>query len=134
MATSHGKLAVFKVDDSGATLRDLSTYLNKDGISREADTPEATTKGSNSKKYAAGLFDGTIKIEGPWDITADGYLSGILNMERDFEYFPAGEGSGKVKLSGLVILKSYEIEAPTDDLVSFSGEFQITGDVTRAIV
>lgn len=131
MATTHGKSAVFKVQDSGGTLRDLSQYLSKDGLSLEADPPEATTKGSNAKKYAPGLTDGSISVEGPWDTTVDGYLAGILNMERSFEYHPAGTGAGTPKYSGSVILKSYELEAPADELVTFSAEFQVTGGVTR---
>lgn len=134
MAEVHGKNAVFKVTDSGSTLRDLSGYINTDGLAREADTPEVTTHGNSSKRYIPGLFDGTISIEGPWDLTLDGYLAGILNLERTFEYYPAGNSTGKPKYSGSLILTSYEVEAPMDDAVSFSGEFQLTGDVTRAIV
>lgn len=135
MAEVHGKSAVFQVQDSGGTLRDLSSYLTSDGLSREADTPEVTAKGDNSKNYIAGLFDGSIPIEGNFDVVVDGYLAGILNVARTFEYYPAGTpvGATKPKYSGSVILTSYEVEAPVDDKVGFSGEFQITGDVVRAV-
>lgn len=131
MAATHGKNTVFKVQDSGSTLRDLSAYLTSDGLSREADVPETTTKGSNSKSYIAGLLDGTVSIEGTWDATADGYLAGILNLSRNFEYHPAGTAATTPKYTGSCILTKYEVSSDVGDVITFSGEFQITGDVTR---
>lgn len=135
MAFSHGSAAVFKVQDSGSSTRDLSAYLQSDGISRSADVAETTVHGLTAKTYIPGLKDGTIPIEGGFDPTVDGYLEGILGMSRAFEYYPAGEPVGvtKPKYTGSCILTSYEVEAPVDDKVSFSGEFQITGAVTRAV-
>jgi hypothetical protein len=134
MATTHGSKAVFKVQDSGGVLRDLSAYLTSAGLSRSADTAEITTLGSTSKTYIPGLLDGTIPIEGHYDPTVDGYLAGILGMERPFEYYPAGEpaSTSKPKYTGSCILTSYEASTPVDDAGSISGEFQVTGAVTRA--
>ena len=133
MAEVHGKNAVFKVQDAGGTLRDLSAYIKTDGLSREADLPDVTTHGNNSKRYVPGLFDGTVPLEGVWDATLDGYLAGILNVARNWEYHPAGTAAGTPKYSGSGILQSYEQEASIDDVVTFSGEFQLSGDVTRAL-
>jgi len=134
MAFNHGSDAVFKVDDSGATLRDLSAYLTSAGVDRSNETADTTTLGSNSRNYIPGLFNGTIPIEGDFDPVADGYLEGILGVLRDFEYYPNGEPASATapKYSGQAILTSYGVSTGVDDAAKMSGSFQISGDVTRA--
>jgi hypothetical protein len=133
MAPVHGSKTVFTVQDSGGVVRDLSTYLTESGLPRSADTAEVTTGGATSKKYIPGLKDGTIPIAGPWDATVDGWLNGILGVERNFVWNPAGTGTGLVTYTGAAILQSYEPGSSVDDAADLSGEFQITGDVTRAL-
>jgi hypothetical protein len=131
---THGKDAVFKVDDSGGTLRDISNVLNSVSLSREADTAEVSALGTDDKAYIAGLRDATISIEGMSDVTTEGYLTGILGVVTDFEFYPAGEGAGEIKYSGTAILTSFESSAELGGAVTVSGEFQVTGGVTRATV
>ena len=71
---THGKDAVFKVDDSGGTIRDISDILSSVTLSREADTAEVSALGSSDKSYIVGLKDATISIEGMADVTTSGYL------------------------------------------------------------
>lgn len=134
MAAVHGSKAVFKVGDSGSVLRDLSAYLTEAGLPRSADTAEVTTLGATSKAYIPGLKDGTIPIGGPIDVTVDGYLAGILGFTaRNFEYYPQGLTTGLPKYTGTCILTSYEQTTDVGDAGTFTGEFQITGDVTRGL-
>lgn len=133
MAAVHGSSAYFSVQDSGGTQRDLSTYLSESGLARSADTADVSTGGSTSKKYIAGLKDATIPISGPFDATVDGYLAGILGMTRAFIFRPAGTGSGLPEYTGSGILTSYEESSPVDGAATLSGEFQVTGDVTRTV-
>jgi len=134
MVAVHGSKAFFSVTDAGAVARDLSGYIDESGLPRSADTAEVTTGGMNSKKYIPGLLDGTIPIGGPLDVTVDGYLNGILGMaDRTFIYRPQGVGTGFPSYTGLCILQSYEPSTPVDDAGTFSGEFQLTGDVVRTV-
>ncbi len=133
MAVTHGKAAVFKVDDSGDVLRDLSTYLSSAGLQRSADLAETSTFGTTYKAFVGGLIDGKVPIEGIFDPTVDGYLTGILQLSKDFEYYPQGVGTGLVKEAGKVILVSYEISTSLDGAGTFSGEFQVDGQITRTI-
>lgn len=132
MAATHGSLAQFAVDDIGDTLRDLTQYLNQAGMARSADTAEVSTLSMVSKEYVPGLKDGTVPIGGPLDPTVDGYLDGILGVIRDFEYDPQGTATGTPHYTGQCILTSYEPDTPVDDAATFTGEFQITGDVNRS--
>ena len=131
---THGKNAVLKVADSGATLRDISSVLNKTGLKRSAETAETSALGASSKSYIAGLKDATISLDGMADTTTSGYLDGILGVVTTWEFYPAGTTAGNVKYSGSGILTSLETGAEVGGVVSVTGELQVTGDVTRATV
>lgn len=133
MAFVHGKSAVFKLDDSSGTLRDLSAYLEDVSLPRSIETAETTTFGSSAKSYITGLTDATISLSGKFDATADGYLAGVVGQAAtlSFEYGPAGSTGGLVKYSGECILTSYEIGATVGDAVTASVELQVSGAITR---
>ena len=131
---THGKEAVIKVADSGAVLRDLSSVLNTATLSREVETAETSALGSDDKSYIPGLRDATISVEGMADTTTSGYLEGVLGGSTTFEFYPAGEDPGNVKYSGACILTSFETAAELGGAVTVSGEFQVSGAITRAIV
>lgn len=135
MAFVHGKSAVFKLDDSGGTLRDLSAYLNDVSFPRDVETAETTTFGvsGSAKTYITGLTDATLSISGLFDATADGYLAGVVGQAAtlSFEYGPAGSTGGNVKYEGECILTSYEVSASVGDSVQASADFQVTGAITR---
>lgn len=129
----HGKSAVFKVDDSGGTLRDISDACNSISFPREAEVVETTSFGSSDRTYIVGFKNQTISVEGSFDATYDGYLAGILGQDAtvSFEYGPESSTSTRVKYSGECILTSYETSAGVGDVVNFSASFQISGAVTR---
>lgn len=135
MAFVHGKSAVFKLDDSGGTLRDLSSFLNDVSLPRDIETAETTTFGvaGSAKTYITGLTDATISISGLFDATSDGYLAGVVGHAStlSFEYGPAGSTSGNVKYTGECIMTSYEVSASVGDTVQASADFQVTGAITR---
>lgn len=133
MPPVHGSKAYFSIQDSGSVARDISAFVDTSGLARSADTAEVTTGGSLSKKYIGGLLDATVPIGGPFDPTVDGYLVGILALSRNFIYRPQGTGTGLVEYTGAAILTSYEPDTPVDDAGRFTGEFQVTGDVARAL-
>ncbi len=134
MAFVHGKSSVFKLDNSGGSLTDISTYVNSVDFPETADVAETTTLGSSSKSYIVGLKDATLSISGLWDATIDGILGAVVGQTASlsFEYSPEGTGSGAVKYTGECILTSYSQSSPVGDVVGFSADMQVSGDVTRA--
>lgn len=139
MAFGGGTDTVFKVDASDGTLTDISAYLNTSSLNRTAGAYDVSTYGVGSKVYIPGLKDGRIPIGGPWDPTIDALLAGILGLLRDYEWYPQGTASGKVKYANGsasygVILVAYSGASPVDGAVTFTGEFQISGPVTRSTV
>lgn len=135
MAFTHGKNATFWITDAVPTLRDITSYLTSAGLRRVADLAEASPLGSTYKGFVGGLIDASIPIEGMFDPTVDGYLSGILQLSKAFEYYPAGGpvGATKPKYTGNAILTSYEVTTSADGVAGISGEFQVDGAITRAV-
>ena len=134
MAFVHGKDSVFKLDNSGGSLTDISTYVNSVDFPETADVAETTTLGDGSKSYIVGLKDATLSISGLWDSTLDGILGAVVGQSAtlSFEYSPEGTGSGAVQYTGECILTSYSQSSPVGDVVGFSADMQVSGDVTRA--
>lgn len=131
----HGKDAAVYITDSGGSERDLTSYATSVGLPVEVETAEVSTLGDDDKVYVTGLRDRTISIEGKFDATVDGYLSGLLGgTARAWKVFPAGSAAGRPYYSGSAILTSYEVTAEIGDAVMWSAEFQNSGAVTRGTV
>jgi len=135
MAFVHGKSAFFSLDDSGGTVRDLSSFLNDVSMPRDIETAETTTFGvaGSAKTYIVGLTDATISISGLFDATSDGYLAGVVGgtSSLSFVYGPSGSTAGLTKYSGECFLTSYEVSSSVGDAVQASASLQVTGAITR---
>ena len=133
MAFKHGKNTVFKVDNSGGSLTDISSYLNSVSFPRTIETAETSSFGNSAKTYIVGLSDSTISVDGTWDATVDAHLAGVLGQDASltFEYGPEGSASGAVKFTGECYMTSFQTSSAVGDVVKFSAEFQVTGTVTR---
>ncbi len=130
---SHGRNAVFTIEDSGDVVRDISDALKDISFPATVDTPEATAFKSTAKTYVVGLVDYRISASGFFDQTYAGYLYGILGFAtpRAFEYGPEGDTTGEPKYTGTAILTSFQTSASVTDVVAASLEFQISGAVTE---
>ncbi len=133
MAFTHGSKAIFKLDDANGTLTDISAYITRVSIPRNADTVEVTTLGYTDKGYIAGLKDATISIEGIFDPAVDVILDAALGASatKSFEYGPQGSGVGSLNYTGECICTSYEPETGIDGAGTFSAELQVSGIITR---
>ena len=127
----HGKSTDFELDDTGGTSRSLANVLTSVDFPETIDTAESTAFGSTSKSSLVGLRDSTISISGLWDATVDGYIIGTEPASRTFIFGPAGSTGGYVKYTGEAILTNYSVSAPVADVVTFSLDLQVTGNVTR---
>lgn len=133
MAFVHGKDSVFKIDNSGGSLTDISAYVNSVDMPQTVDVAETTVLGKDNKTYIVGLKDATISLAGLWDSTVDGIFGAVLGQSAtlSFEYSPEGTTSGNVKYTGEAILTSYSKNSPVGDVVSYSADLQVSDAVTR---
>jgi|TARA_Y100000310_G_scaffold321934_1_gene380266 hypothetical protein len=127
----HGKSTDFELDDTGGTSRSLANVLTSVDFPETIDTAETTAFGATSKSYIVGLRDATISVSGLWDATIDGYIIGTEPASRTFIFGPAGSTGGNVKYTGEAILTNYSVSNPVADVVTFSLDLQVTGNVTR---
>lgn len=137
MAFTHGKDAAFLIDDTAGVLTDISAFVDNVSFPQTLEPGETTTYGKESKTYIVGLQDATISISGKWDGAA-GAIDAIMvggpePATRTFEYGPEGSAVGSVKKTGECIRTSYDVSAPVADVVTFTAEFQVTGDVTQGV-
>ena len=128
----HGKNTDFEIDDTAGSSRNISDTVTNVDFPETIDTAETTAFGSTSKSYIVGLRDATISVSGIWDATVDGYIRGGAEpASRSFIFGPAGDTGGNVKYTGEAIVTNYSISNPVGDVVTYTLDLQVTGDVTR---
>lgn len=135
MSFSHGKNTAVLV---GAY--NISSYLNEVSSSQSIDTADTSTFGTSAKTYVVGQNDGTISFSGLYDGATDA-IAEIFENIIDTDATPvitiaAGGGLTVGNKATLAQAKqtSYEISAPVSDVVSLSGEFQVTGGLRGGVL
>lgn len=132
MAKKHGKSTVIKV---GAV--DLSTFCDASELERTADTHDTTTYGNDAHRYNGGLLDGKFTMSGKYDTQAvtgpRAVLEPLLGVDgtqvtRQVE----GTGVGKPQDLFGAVLNKYVETNPVADMVTWSAEWTIDGDVNSA--
>lgn len=134
MAFTHGKDAVFSLDDSGGTLRNIKIYLNSvSGLPGARALSEVTAFGDSGTKSIPSLANVQFSIGGHYDATASTGVATVLNGLRTatttatFEYGPAGTATGALKITGECWLTEYTIDASVSDRVPIAATFQVDG-------
>lgn len=119
---------------------DLSPYLNEVSTSMSLDTAETSTFGATAKTYIAGQNDGTVSFTGLFDADANAIAAifeDIISNDLTPPFTIAYDGGltiGRRCTLGLGKQTSYEVSAPVSDVVSLSGEFQVTGGLRQGVV
>lgn len=129
MTAVHGKSTVVTIDGD-----DISAFANNVEFGREADAHDVTGFGANSKKYSGGLKDGSATISGVYDSSVTGpraTVEPLLGTTVPLVYKPEGTGTGKPMKTVDVLVKSYKETAPVADMVSWTTELQMSGDVVN---
>ena len=134
--------AVFKIDDTGGQIRDLSTYITRvRGLPGPRKVVRVTGLGEAGQKWTPGLQEGEFIVEGEYDNTATSGPDAVLGPLRthtspvDFEFGPHGGETGEVKYSGTCWVEDYwvDVHNPTTgpNLVKWQAKFKVEGAVTR---
>jgi hypothetical protein len=129
----HGKKTAVLLNST-----DMSLYLNEATVSRDIETNDTTTFGSNSRSYITGLDDGTISLSGMFDSTAnasDEVLEGrVLQENNTLTVLPEGLIVGSRAILVNADMTAYEISAPVADVISIEAGFQADGGVRQGFV
>jgi len=134
MTFRHGKDAVFSLDDSGGTLRDVTIYLNQvTGLPGARALSEVTAFTDQGTKSIPGLANITFSIAGHFDATATTGIFTVLNSLRTatatatFQYGPEGTTTGRVKITGECWCTELTVDATVSDRVPIAASFQVDG-------
>ena len=132
----------------------LSPYINDISFPQAIETPETTTFSQQGvRTYIVGLKGYTITFSGMYDPTAatstttggtDAIMSALISFQDagkfiPFLYGPASPGaftgqSASVLYYGQALLNKYDLKSGVNAIVSFDGELQVTGVVTRTVL
>ncbi len=110
-------------------------------LSLSMNAIDVTSKDSNGwKEVLGGLREGSISFEGllieSEGAGATGYndLFDLVTSRAAVALEWTNENAGDSKFTCSAIITSLEQEAPMEDARTFSGEFTITGAVTKAVI
>jgi hypothetical protein len=131
MTFIHGKNTVVKV-----ATKDLSPFTDSSELEIGADTHDTTTYGNNSHRKSGGLLDGSFKMSGTYDSTAvtgpRAALKPLTGTTVAVIRQSEGTGSGKPQDAFNAVVSKYVETSPVADMVKWSCEFEIDGDVNSA--
>lgn len=131
MGVVHGKGTVVSVDAN-----DLSVYGTSCEYELKADAHDVTTFGNDTKVFAGGLKESSMKIEGIYDDTATtgprAVLESIVGTVSEMIYQPEGVGPGNPTRTFDALCTTYTETAPVADMIKFSAQFQGSGSVAVA--
>ena len=132
MAFVAGKNSVFKLDNSGGSLTDLSAYITDVSVDFGDDSAETTTYGDSSKEYILTLADGSVSVTALFDATLVAHLGAIRgsSTSKSYEFYPDGTTGGNPKLSGECLLTSMSPGSSVGGTATLNFNLQCTGDQT----
>lgn len=135
MSFRHGKNAAVLIQQY-----DISSFLNEVSSSQSIETADTSTFGVSAKTYVVGQNDATISFSGLFDGAAEA-IAEIFESIIDNDATPAITiaADGGLTLGNKAVLAeakqtSYEVSAPVTDVVSLSGEFQVTGGLRGGVI
>ena len=153
VAATGGTLAVAATAASGAqalTMVNISPFINDVSFPQAIETNETTTfSAAGVKTYIVGLKGWTISFSGMLDLSTgtpggvDKIMSDIITFQNassanlvSFVYGPASPGAlnggaADLKYYGQALLTKYDLKSSVSGVVTFDGELQVTGAVTR---
>jgi hypothetical protein len=128
MTFSHGKETVITLNAV-----DLSAFITTSQFERTGDSHDVTTYGQDSHVFAGGLLTGTATMSGVYDNGSSGprdTIEPLIGTVVAFTRRPEGTGSGLPHDACNVLVEKYVETSPVADMVTWSCDMQISGDVT----
>lgn len=138
-----GKNGVFKFNGN-----DYSGDGNQIGMSFAMEAIEVTVFGISWKKFIEGMIEATLTFSAFYDgavgathiedsTSASSGIFGVIGAQttgKAFEYYPEQNTTGKVKYSGLAIMRRYQLDTRPNAVVTVAAEFVVSDVVTRTIL
>ena len=122
-------VAKFDVGGSATTIASCISFT----LTNTGDVIETSSMGSTARTYVPGLTNATASMS-LYFVDGDSAQAALQtspgSAAASIELYPSGDGSTGQKLSGEMIVTSFEISAANDGAVTTEVSGQITGAVT----
>ena len=136
MSKFNSRVSVFKYDTTGDSLTDVSAYLTEiSGLPGERELLDSTTIGDAGREREPSLENGIIRLAGFFDDTATIGPDAIFGTQlvhtsaMNFEYWP--EGLTGTKYHGTAWVRRYELTSRVGEMVGFTVELEVNGQISR---
>lgn len=127
-----GRLAVLKI---GAN--DISLATKTSTFSGSADVYDTSGYGLTNRTKAGGIADGKFTASGCYDLGATTGTPSLLEGKEGTSFSitrqVAGTGTGKPQEVFTAVLSKMDISVPFDEMVTWSGEWEVSGTVNRTV-
>ena len=131
VAPTHGRLTVPTV-----ATKDTRPATKTSNFGGSADIHVTTGYQVTSHTKAGGIKDGKFTASGVYDTTATTGTPAALEGQEGTTHAivrkVTGTGTGKPQEVFSAVLAKLDVSAPFDDMVTWSAEWEVTGDVNRA--
>ena len=127
MATFNGSSLLIKVDSTAVA------HTTTASLTMDAATIDVSSKDSGGDaEFIAGQKSATLDFEGLTDFAATGYgLDDLFTIWYNREEIAwEFETSGNTGFSGVGYITSLTLDAPMEDVSTFSGTIQVTAGIT----
>jgi len=119
-------------------VQDISKWMTEiSGLPGERELNDVTALGDDGRMRYPSVENAVFRISGWWDDTTysgvDAVLGPLLTTSGSVKFFfgPKGEGSAAIQYKGDARVRRYETGARVGDMVSWSAELEVDGQVTR---
>lgn len=114
---------------------DLSAHSNNVEFTRKGDSHDVTCFGANAHVKQGGLLDGTATLSGIYDDAATGpraVIEPLVGTVTVLVHRPEGTGATKPMDTVNVLVTSYQETSAVADMIMWSAELELSGDVVTA--
>lgn len=136
MAAKHGRKAIFKLDDSGGSLVDISPYLDTASLANAVEQADVTTLGKDGRCFIPGLTNETLQASGPYDKAVYTQVSSLFQADAtsSFEFYPGGTASGEAKVTGECWVSGLNLSSGVGGRADMSFSLQVNDQATYGTV
>jgi hypothetical protein len=133
----HSKFSKFFHDNASGARTEISDAVTDVDWGTDYGLHDTTPIGTTGETYISGYANSKVKISGTCsraqhqfftDVEA-AFLAGTL-VSVTLEWGPEGTDAGDVKRTAEAVLTSYNPSSKSKDLVSYTAEYQVTGNNT----
>lgn len=127
MAKVSGLLDAFELDDSGGSLRDISSTVDSVQVQTSQGLIDVTGLDKAAMERVIGLGDGSFQVSGPFDAASNKAHDVFtpLSGTRTARYTINGLTNGNPQLSMEVLIENYNVSRGTDAKLSWTATLRL---------